>query len=135
MVSDFLSDAPFLDLVSARMFLPTAHALVGGVLRGVFWRQIRGKFRVLSWLEVDYCYLTDAFGCCGWSSPLPCVFQHTIVLGGVLNWLFHQAVASPIISGHAPHTPDWSYSIKGTMVFLLIMINLKLIHVTISVAT
>jgi len=32
--SDFLSNAPFLDLVSARIcFLPTAHALVGGVLR------------------------------------------------------------------------------------------------------
>jgi len=49
--------------------------------------------------------------------------------GGVLSWLYHQAIPSPIIS-------VWTYSIKGTVAFLLIMINLKkLIHATISVAT
>jgi len=49
--------------------------------------------------------------------------------GGVPSGLYHQAIPSPIISG-------WTYSIKGPVTFLLIMINLKkLIHATISVAT
>ena len=56
--------------------------------------------------------------------------------GSVLSWLFHQTIVSPIILGHAAHTvPEWSYSLEGTMVFLLIMINLKPIHVAITVAT